>query len=299
MKLSLVTILTASLALAAWSPALADDAPKVTLVEAGSGKLEALRLAPKAGDKATVTMDMDMTMSMSFGGQTMPPQTVPTMRMGMDMVINEVKGEEFTTTFVYTKATVDDAAGLPEQAVETLRGVLGGLVGSEGHTTMTTRGFVKDGSFVPAEAADPQIKDMAASMEKQLTQLAAPFPAEPVGVGAKWTVAMAVSNQGMVIDQTAEYTLTKREGNMVYLDVAITQGAEAQTLSTPQGEAKVNSVKSTGTGTVTIDLSLALPAAGNTKLNSAMSMEMDMQGQTVAMDTVTDMGLSLSSELKK
>ncbi len=290
----LVATLTVLLSLALASPAAAVD-PTVKLLEAGQGKKSELRLAPTVGTKSSSTMTMDMSMEMAFGGQTMPAQAVPQMLFAIETEVNEVRKDEFTFTFKYAKADIGESTSLPPQAVESMREVIKQLEGLEGHSTMTTRGFVKDGSFVPAEGAGPEIQEMAANMEKQLNQLAAPLPAEPVGVGAKWQVDSVVTDNGMKIDQTAVYTLQRREGNRVELAVAITQSAKDQTVKTPQGDAKLSTLSTSGTGTSSLDLTLLLPIEAKSDTQSDVSMNMDMGGSPVAMDMKTAIDMTIST----
>jgi len=291
----LAAALTVLVALAFSTPAVAAD-PEVKLLDPGTGKKAELRLAPTKGDKLATVMTMDMAMEISAGGQTMPTQAVPQMVFGIDMEVNEVRADEFTFTFKYTKADIVETATTDPAVAQGMRGVINELQGLEGHSTMTKRGFVRDGSFVPAEGAGPAIQEMAANMEKQLGQLAAPLPAEPVGVGAKWQVDSVVTDKGMSVNQSAVYTLEKLEGSKIQLAVTITQDAKDQTVSTPQGDAKLSSLSTKGTGTSSLDLTMLLPTEATSDTVSDVSMSMDMGGTPIPMDMTTKIDMTIATK---
>ena len=54
----------------------------------------------------------------------------------------------------------------------------------------------------------PQLLDQ---MQQSFAQMGAPFPDEPIGVGARWTVNTLIAQQGMKVQQVATYELTELE----------------------------------------------------------------------------------------
>jgi hypothetical protein len=288
-----------ALCLAAPAVAFAGAPPTVNLLEAGSGPKAPLRYAPEAGSKTTVTMTMNMTASASFGDQAMPPQVVPPITMTMDTEVSEVSGDSFTLGFRYSSVELGTAEGAPPGTAEAMKQMLDELVGLEGHSTMSSRGFVTDGSFVPKEGASPQVQEIAANFEKSINQLAAPLPAEPVGVGARWEVLTDVESGGITVSQRAEYTLKARNGDNATMDVKVTQSAAEQTITTPQGSAKLLSMTATGSGATTLSIKGALPVDATSDTSIAMKMSMDMNGQAIVMDMTTVMGLAVSAKSRK
>lgn len=235
--------------------------PIVTVTEAGKGKKQTLRFTPKKGLKESMVMNIDMSMEMAMGGQDMPAQDLPTMTMVMDTEINDVTADgTFTYTFEFTKMDVGASETLPPSAVEQMKAKLGEMVGMEGHATMTSRGFSRDGDFVLPEGASKDIQDTLDSMTQSMDQMVAPLPEEPVGVGAKWTVQSQVSSNGMKIDQTANYELLAFDGSVLKLKVEIVQAAPVQTVDLgAQGSFELVRYTGSGAGTTSLDLSKIMP----------------------------------------
>lgn len=280
-------------------PGWADASPTVTLLEAGSGTKSLLRLQPKLGDKSSMSMTMVMNATASFGDQKMPPQVVPPITMVMDTEIAEIKDDKITMNFKYTTVEVGTAEGVDTGTVDAMKAMVSDLIGLNGQTRMTSRGFVLDGALATIEGASPAVQEIAANVEKSLMQLSAPLPAEPVGVGAKWQVDSQIENGGITIDQVAVYTLTSLEGNRALMDVNMTQSAPEQMMKTPQGDAKLVSMNSTGLGTTVLDLASLLPEKGDIDANVVMKMSIDMNGQAIVMDLTTQMSATLSSAARQ
>nr|WP_245813806.1 hypothetical protein [Rhodococcus marinonascens] len=90
-----------------------------------------------------------------------------------------------------------------------------------------------------------------------------PFPTEPVGVGAQWTIHQQVMS-GIALDQTAVATLTARDGDLLTVDYTIDQQPTSPVWTLPGGAGTLNVDRYVmqGSGSVAIDLDLPLPVAG-------------------------------------
>ena len=103
-----------------------------------------------------------------------------------------------------------------------------------------------------------------------LTSLPVVFPAESVGVGATWSVDSRVTGDATLL-QTTTYTVTGIEGDLVDLDVEVTQRPSMGAIpiegvpgaEDAQGqELRVISSETTSTGAITVDLTRPLPVDG-------------------------------------
>ena len=264
--------------------AQAED-PIVTLVDAGKGKKQAVRFAPKKGSKESMTMVIDMNMEMAMGGQQMPAQQLPSMSMVMASEVTDVqKDGTFSYSFTFTKMEVGDSDTLPASAIEELRKTLGGMVGMAGNATVTSRGFSRASDFTLPEGAAPQLQETMDSMTQSMDQMVAPLPEEPIGVGAKWTVASKVSSNGMKIDQTASYELLSHTDDRIELKVSIDQQAPVQTVDLgAQGSFELVRYTGSGAGTTTLDLSRVMPQTASMDVQNDAGMNMDMGGQAMEM----------------
>lgn len=90
------------------------------------------------------------------------------------------------------------------------------------------------------------------------------FPVDQVGVGAVWTVHQQVTS-GVPLDQVTTATLTKREGDLLTIQLDVTQTPKAKVWSLPSNAGSLDIVDYAmhGTGTITVDLGLPLPVSGS------------------------------------
>jgi hypothetical protein len=95
--------------------------------------------------------------------------------------------------------------------------------------------------------------------EAQASQLAAPFPEEPVGVGARWRVTSSFDLAGLPFEVATELTLDA-------VGDGVADGSVALTMTIPPGPVEVQGaqlevVSGTMTGSGSVHWDLALPLA--------------------------------------
>ena len=277
-------------------PVSAGAAQTLTLLEPGTVDLKLLRIQPTVGTKGTLSSTITMESTAFFGENEMPMATIPPITIVIDTEVTANDGDTFTTDFEYKSVEVGDVAGalgVSEANIEMLKATTAQIVGLKGETKFTNRGFLVDSSFDLMEDASKGIQDLAGNMENALAQVAAPFPAEPVGVGARWKVESQVEHNGINVTQVAVYILKSHHLGRAVMEFEVTQSAAEQKLKTPQGDATLKSMSSTGKGTTTISFSAPLPKKAATDATVLIKMNMDMGGQTVEMDMTTKTGIKM------
>ncbi|WP_255633562.1 hypothetical protein [Nocardia sp. alder85J] len=90
------------------------------------------------------------------------------------------------------------------------------------------------------------------------------FPVEPVGEGAIWKVRQRVSS-GFPLDQVTTATLTRRDGNLLTIQLEVTQKPISTVWNLPNSAGSLDIVDYLmyGSGTITVDLGLPLPVSGS------------------------------------
>ena len=249
-------LLTALAAASSLFCGMAQAAATVTLLEAGAAPREPLRYSFKSGASERASVDLIMQIAMSMGGQQMPMGNTPPIRMVMGMKTTEVgqDGSARVEFEVVSAEAVGAAPGDPNAAA--VAQGLAGVKGMGGSYRISPQGAISGAAMKPAQggAAMPALGDMEQTME----QLTAPFPAEPVGVGARWQVVQQADTGVMKVSQTAEYTLRSRKGNTIELGVKMID-AKIDAGGMPAGTT-VNGVAITGGGTMTTDLARLVPS---------------------------------------
>lgn len=255
----------------------------VELIEAGSTPHQPLRYRFEAGRSARAALDMNMRISLSLGGQQVTLGDVPPIRMVLQMRTAEVAADgsarvRFELLSAEAEASHPQAAQI-NQALANTRGLSGSYrVDARGQVSDSQVDVPQDGQLPPGGEA------VFEDLERSMQQLAAPFPVEAVGPGARWRVQQNVDNADMRMSQTAEYTLRTRQGNRIELDVKMVDASLEALGALPPG-AKVDAVKITGGGQSAIPLDGLVPTAHvDAVFDLRLSMQAEGQSQSLDMN---------------
>ncbi|MGB6182478.1 MAG: hypothetical protein WBF79_14650, partial [Rhodococcus sp. (in: high G+C Gram-positive bacteria)] len=145
----------------------------------------------------------------------------------------------------------------------TLQASLAPTEGSTATLNVTPAGAVTALTIDPS----PDARDIARSaVEQALSQAVyrtVPFPTEPIGVGARWTVTQEVVS-GISLRQTTTATLTALDNGVATVDVAVDQSPKEPVWQLPddQGTLNIQSFVLAGEGQLRIDPSKPLPLSG-------------------------------------
>jgi hypothetical protein len=146
-----------------------------------------------------------------------------------------------------------------------------GLAGLSGQLTLTPQGVLVDSSLNVPPNLDPSVSGLVTQLGDQLRTLAIPFPAEAVGVGARWRATTQLTLSGIQAQQVYEYTLKKRTGSKLVIAVTGTQTAGRQTVELPDvtsgAQLEVRKFKTSFRGENTIELTSLLPIAAEVRSN--------------------------------
>lgn len=269
-------LLAGALSAALYSAA-APAQTSITLVDAGANPREVLRYRFQSGFSEQAALDLNVDMALSMAGQTLPLGSVPPIHMQMQLRTAEVSPDgaaRLQFELLSAQAAGDDAqAAQVNQALASTKGL-------SGWYRIDPRGQVTE-SHVDAPAGNNAAGAVLQDLEQSMQQMAAPFPQEAVGTGARWRVTQNVTSNNMRMAQTAEYTLRERSGNRVVLDVKMIEATLDAAGGLPPG-AKLDSVKMQGGGNTTIQLDRLVPT-GRIDADLDLALSITAQGQTQAM----------------
>ena len=268
----------------------------VTVVEAGAEPRAHLRYQLDQMGPQSMVMDMrsTMTMNMGFGSMT---QAMPTIRTIMR--ISEVT--PLAAGNARIAFALDSMEALPSQEVEpmvmnAIQAGLGQVGQMSGWIDVDSRGAYIDGNF-ELSGADPSLAELLSSMEDSMNQMTIPFPEEPVGQGARWTVDMAIDSGGMSLSQTATYELRSRNDEQVELAVSMTQAAGAQTIEQPgMPSVELTQYSGSGQGTTTVRFAEVVPTA-EISIDVSTTTAMDM-GEAMGGRIETSMQMRMDTTIR-
>ncbi len=255
------------------------DAPRVTVETLGDVRGGGTVLAFRdVADGADDPQEVRVTVSDGFTQTVQRADAVdPAAPAGGDVVsltlpLTAVSSEAPAPAETEQPATrrVDLRLGVAESTdltlLEDLRSAEGFRLGWRADDT----GQISTVEFAAPTGATDEGRSYAESALTTLTSLPVVFPEEPVGVGATWSVDSRVTGDANLL-QTTTYTLTAIEGDLVDLDVEVSQrpsmGAipisDVPGAEDAQGqELRVQSSETTSTGAITVDLTRPLPVDG-------------------------------------
>jgi len=272
----------------------------VKLIEAGAAPRRTVRLQPKAGDQQKLEMTMNMSMEMTMAGAQVPAVNIPAIKLPMDVRVETVSADgEINYKSTMGEANVGSASGDTPGVGEAMQSIFGGLKGLSASGVMSSRGVIKSVDVkVPADAS-PQLRQSLDQMKDSLSAMSAPFPEEPIGVGAKWEFKQVLKSQGMTIKQTSQYELLSLDGERAEVKLTILQSAASQKIASPMMpgmKMDLEKFEGAGMGKATYDLTRLLPIASEIASGSDIKMGMNVGGQKQAMEMKATTKVRLESK---
>jgi Family of unknown function (DUF6263) len=255
--------------------AATDKRNSVELLSTGSGKKAPILLTVKSGASEKLTMYMDM--SARSGSGTV---NIPTVAVDMSVDVGHVGDDEITSSFRYGAVKVDGTGPVAAQ----MRQQMGALSGIHGEIRTDRHGAVQKSDFNIPDGLGTTVSSLLDSLRSQMQNMTVAYPAEPLGVGARWSVHHHVTLAGVTSDVSYTYELVKRTGDQVVLGYTADQTAPEQDPKLPGmppgATAHLDSQKSSGTGRMTVELGLPLATDVRTSMTTDVAMTLHAEGQS-------------------
>lgn len=200
--------------------------PSVTLDDPGSEPRQALVLRVAPGTTAKVALESQIGLELVVDGNALPSGVIPATRTVLESRVDSVDPDgniRFTATVI--AVSVVDTPGSDPAVRRQVQGSLEQLQGLGGTGTVDAHNGSQTLTFDTSSVTDPTLKSTLDSVASQVGSLAAPFPREPVGTGARWTAETTATINGITMNTTTHYTLRSRTGDRYHLD--FTQEASA------------------------------------------------------------------------
>ena len=182
----------------------------------------------------------------------------------------------YTWRVVSTSVGAD--AGAPNPLVEGMRAEVAAVATLSGLGVVTSRGVARDVSIDPVRTAAARggiaaTGLMVEQVRQTLQDVAAPFPEEDVGLGARWEKLSEVESTDARVTQTETFTLTAVGPARGTLHNVLVQTAPSQSLpgggGAPDAETRMESMLVSADAKTTFDPSRLVP---QTRLESTTTM---------------------------
>lgn len=240
---------------------------RVKLLDSGETPRRLLRYAWAASRHEQLTLDMRTSLAGAGGpGQTAhAPLPLPSVRVVVAIDPQTVSDDgalAYDWRVASASVTGDDRT-VP-QVADGMRAEVVAVEHLFGSGVVSSRGLGQALSVDPEQAADEVTsRPIALQVLETLWNVAAPFPDEEVGLGARWQRVSELAAKSARATQTDVFALVSLERSRGTLDDALSQTAPEQALSVPGmangTRAQMGSMLASGAAKTRFDLSRLVP----------------------------------------
>jgi hypothetical protein len=257
------------------------DAPpaKLRLLDPGQPPRRKLRYSWRTGQRETLVMDLRTSASTEEGATKQPEIQLPPVHIvvAIDPKRTSPAGD-LSFAWHVTSTSVNPDSQTPAALTEGMRTEVAAIEHLSGTATVTSRGISTGIAIDPeqwhqVDATSPLAPDsgfspgvtgqMVEQVRQTLRDVAAPFPEEEVGAGARWEKLSQLASRDARVTQTEVFTLTQVTASTGALDDILAQTAPPQPLLSPGGasgtQARIESMLASGDGKTQFDLTRIVP----------------------------------------
>ncbi|MEM7434704.1 MAG: hypothetical protein AAF436_06090 [Myxococcota bacterium] len=257
--------------------------PTIRVLDPGVTPRAPLRYRVAPGHTEVLYIELVMLRSVESHGQG-AQGGIPPIQLEVKMGPAEMTPEGFVRHPVQiTQIRLSKVADrMQPVAREQLEESLEPLLQVRGWSEMDVQGRIRRSQFEGLGNVEPRIASILSNIRAAL--LTVPFPAEPVGVRARWEVDRRIQVSGAWIDQAVRYDLMSRTEGTLKLQISATQTADQQ----PMGNAKLEAYQASILGSAVVRLGNFTPFS-EADSTSQMRIQTMVQGQqeTVRIETKT------------
>jgi hypothetical protein len=250
------------------------------LLDAGRGPRHKLRYSWRAGRAERATVDLRTATSTEILGEKPTEIPLPPVHIVIALDPQSVTADG---TLLYAwqvlSASVAESRETPSQIADGMRLEVSAIDHLSGKAEVTSRGLARDVSIDSASVNDAGATGQMIEQVRQiLRDLAAPFPEEEIGQGARWEKLSQLASKDARITQTDTFSLLELTGNKGIVDDVLAQTAppQALTASGPASgaQARLESMLASGDAKTHFDLSRLAP---ETKFDGTTTMVVSSQ----------------------
>lgn len=240
-------------------PAPPSESFHLTLVSPGTEPRRPLRYRVPPGTHQRVHMANDLSIEIFVAGRRINKAAPPTTEISFELDAAPRAGGYRCTAWITDTASADWERMAPGRGSE-LRRSLEQLRGHHVSFAVDDRGVPGESSIALPDSLE-QNRSEAFQVLRSLDGAVVPFPAEPVGVGASWTVAVSEPGRSNLAGAvTLTYTLVAVRGDQLDLTMGFALPKEPAPLALePTEVAGYRSATSDGMFKIALDLRRLMP----------------------------------------
>jgi hypothetical protein len=252
------------------------EAPVATmrLLDPGQPPRRKLRYAFRRGQRETLTMDLRTSASTQEGDTKQPEIALPPVHIVIAIDPTDVTpAGDIAYAWRVTSSAVMADAQAPPSVAEGMRAEVAAIEHLTGTAIVTSRGLstrvvvdTPDAAGIPPGTTGQMVEQV----RQTLRDVAAPFPEEDVGRGARWEKLSLLASRETRVTQTETFTLSELSAAGGALDDQLAQTAPPQPLQAPgAAQAQIESMLASGDGKTRFLLDRLVP---QTKFDGTTTM---------------------------
>jgi len=283
---------------ASFDPVVDETGGVLQLEAQGDDDRHELSYVLEVGQQVGFVMTMDFDISQSMQGSSFEVDS-PTVEMYGDAEVTGISlAGNYEIHYTYDDVRVhDDGDPLLRDDYRTL---MGQVIGLESTVVMSPTGVVLESSADTSGIADEAIRSSMDQTVDQLGELAAPLPAQAVGVGASWTYTSQLTVDGVESSAEARFTVVEIDESRVVLAFEVADLTEQQTLQIPGAPAgatfELVGSEGGGSGQTNIDLRSPVPSAGSTTSEIRQEMRISDATGDVTLEQTLSIEMTFAAE---
>jgi hypothetical protein len=269
-----------------WIPVPQDERPIVTVIDTGSEPRQVLAYTPEPGASTATFMRQTLSQTQEIDGELTTSVTT-TVDVGFTTEVVADTDEGFILETVQRTGKVRSS---DPQAQQGAAAFIQQQLGSSSAVLMSPTG---------------ETAGIEAATQADLSQLlgglsvggfTAPFPTEPLGIGAVWEVESTFVAAGLTTVATTTYTIVGIDGSLVTLDVETVQDLDVGPLfDNPALEDAEVSVTQSGSGRTVWDLATVETVESFVELEQVFIVTATIEGVEGRLEQVTATSLLIPS----
>ncbi len=245
----------------------------VEVLVVGAQPTSKLQIRPTNGSKQAIDLTWQVSSQITIGEKVIPTIAMPTMRATFATQVTDVAPNgDISYGLVYRNLSVADSSSLPASVIEPLKTQLKAIEGLQGKFVMSEFGAPKSVQMTFPEGMSQLQQAMLDQFSQSITNLSAPLPSTPIGVGSRWRQTTPIKLNGATFNQTTTYELTRLKDNIATIKFTLAQTANDRpiNLSSPAGDLPIQSIQSSGSGQMTWNLKEVMPSQSTIDMTAKM-----------------------------
>lgn len=268
----------------------------IKLLNQGSEPRRALRWSrgPGRNEHLKIRVDTELDMRVAMLNAKQAPRSV-TFELSV-RTNGAVREGTVVFYFIVDEAIVHHAASVPAKTRNDREEAMVAIRGLQGSYRVDTLGAVQEVLMnLPADASQ-ELWNLATDLKWALRQLAVPFPVEPIGAGATWTVGLSVEQDGVEANEVSTLVLTELQPQLVTIKWDVQQSGAPQKFRNPGSptEVELTELVGEGAGVIKWNPTQLLPHSATMTSNVTKHITYGFQGKRVQSTILTRRTLTIT-----